>query len=93
MDQPSISTAPIELQPVESSQIDAVGHDPETNTLAVRFRAGAGSIGRTYHYGGVDAALFEQLRKAKSIGSFFHKTIKPNVSAYPYVKIDTRSER
>ena len=42
----------IALTPVKSSQVKAIGHDPATNTLAVQFAHGAGSI---YHYPDVTA--------------------------------------
>ncbi|MGL4692218.1 MAG: KTSC domain-containing protein, partial [Stenotrophomonas maltophilia] len=32
----------IDMQDVESSQIHSIGHDPATNTLAVRFYRGSG---------------------------------------------------
>ena len=32
-------TKTIDMQTVDSSQIHSIGHDPETNTLAIRFRA------------------------------------------------------
>ena len=48
----------IDLIPVESSQIAAIGHDADTNTLAVQFKA-KGGPGSIYHYSGVDAKTFE----------------------------------
>lgn len=39
--------APIALQEVESNQVGAIGYDAATQTLAVRFKRGAGAI---YHY-------------------------------------------
>lgn len=83
-----ISRTPIHLIPVQSSQISAIGHDPNTNTLAIRFQPKAGfDKGAVYHYGNVDAALFGMFQAAESVGSFFYKNIKPNADEYPYVKI------
>ena len=71
MDTTSISTRPIPLQDVKSSQIHSIGHDPETNTLAIRFYRGYGREqrpGSLYHYANVDAAAFAAFRDAESLG-------------------------
>lgn len=62
----------IVMHAVKSSQIDSMGHDPATNTLAVKFKSG----GSTYHYHGVDAKKFAELKAAPSVGSHLHKHIK-----------------
>lgn len=62
----------IALSPVKSSNIKAIGHDPDTNELHVEFATG----GR-YVYEGVDADEFAALRDAKSIGSHLHASVKP----------------
>lgn len=84
-----VSTTPITLSPVQSSQILAIGHDPDTNTMAVQFVRGAQPV---YHYGNVDQELFDRFRNADSIGSFFHRNIKPNPTAYPYVRVDAQAQ-
>lgn len=65
---------------VKSSQIKEIGHEPTTNTLAIRFNSGG-----LYHYTGVDADAFNALHKAPSIGSHFGKSIK---GKYEFKKID-----
>lgn len=45
----------ITMHGVTSSQVKEIGHDPATNTLAVRFSHG----GTLYHYASVDAMLIE----------------------------------
>ena len=63
----------VTLSPVKhSSQIDSIGHDAASNTLAVKFKQGG-----TYHYHGVSAAQFTELQKSKSMGSHLHQHIKP----------------
>ena len=52
------------LTPVESSHVDAVGHDPATNTMRVRFKGG-----RIYDYENVHEAHFEELLKSGSPGA------------------------
>ena len=64
----------ISLTEVKSSQVKSIGHDPATNTLAVQFTRGAGSI---YHYPDVSAEQAKAFIEAESIGSHFGKHIKP----------------
>ena len=64
---------PIELHPVESSQVKAIGYDAESRTLAVAFKHGNGAI---YHYPNVDAETHEAFVKAESIGAFFGNNLK-----------------
>ena len=67
-DAPSIS-----LSPVESSQVQAVGYDPLTNTLAVKFKRGDAA----YHYPGVTPEQHQAFLKAESIGRHFDQHIRP----------------
>lgn len=64
---------PIELTAVNSSQVQAIGYDPDTKTLAVTFTRGTGAC---YHYAGVEPETFEAFKAAESIGSFFGQHIK-----------------
>ena len=64
----------ITLTEVKSSQVKGIGHDLATNTLAVQFTRGAGSI---YHYANVNAEQAVEFITADSIGSHFGKHIKP----------------
>jgi hypothetical protein len=77
----------IEMLPVDSSQIAAIGHDTAGNTLAIQFK-GRNGPGSVYHYQNVDAAAFEQFAAAESIGSHFYKHIKPHADKYPYQKME-----
>lgn len=71
----------IALQPVKSSQVKAIGHDPATNTLAVQFKHGAGHI---YHYPNVTADMHAKFAGAESIGKYFGQHIK----ALPFEKYE-----
>ena len=51
------------LTPVNSSMVNAIGHDPATNTLTVEF-----SAGHRYEYPNVTAAHHAELMAAPSIG-------------------------
>lgn len=85
-----IVTPAIALTRVESSQIHSIGHDPATNTLAVRFLAkrGGDEPGSLYHYANFTAEDFEAFLNAESIGTHFGKHIKVFDKKYPYRKID-----
>ena len=71
----------INMQPVKSSQIETIGHDPDTVTMAVKFKSGA-----VYHYSGVDAAIFANMCEAESVSEYFNKYIKPYPDRFPYQK-------
>jgi len=64
----------IELAPVTSNQVKAIGYDPDTQTLAVCFARGAGAI---YHYPDVAPETHAAFVAADSIGTFFGMHIKP----------------
>lgn len=84
-------TCPITMQPVQSSQIAAIGHDPATNTLAIRFTRGYGRDqrpGSLYHYSNVDADTFAAFLAAESKGRHFGQHIKPFADRYPYTKVE-----
>lgn len=83
---PVIAQSTIQLQPVESSQIAAIGHDAATNILAIQFK-GRNGPGSVYHYQNVDANTFDAFRTADSIGSHFYKHIKPHADKYPYERV------
>lgn len=79
------------MQPVESSQLVAIGHDPDTNTLAIRFYSGWGEkkrVGSLYHYSNFTAEDFAAFRDAESKGKHFGAHIKPFAEKYPYQKIE-----
>lgn len=61
----------VEMEPVVSSYIAEIGHDPDDERLFVNFNSGA-----EWSYGGVTAETYDQMRTSTSIGSFFHENIK-----------------
>ncbi len=81
----------IEMIPVQSSQLHSIGHDPETNTMQVRFLAGRGEQrgpGALYTYQNVTTEDFSAFEKAESKGSHFGKVFKPATDRYPYSRVD-----
>ena len=77
----------IVMDSVESSQIAAIGHDPKTNTLAVKFPANKKGVSSVYHYANFDARQFEAFKQAESKGSYFGQNIKRNTEAFPYENV------
>lgn len=78
----------IAMDAVESSQIAAIGHDSETNTLSIQFSPKKdGTPGSVYHYANFDAEAFAAFKGAASIGAHFGKVIKPHPELFPYVKV------
>ena len=76
----------IDLHPVESTQVGAIGYDLATKTLVVQFKRGARAI---YHYPNVESETFEAFKAAESIGVFFGQHIK----ALPFEKFPSEDEQ
>jgi len=66
-----MSTTAIEMHEVDSSAVQAVGYDVETQTLRVRFNSG-----HTYDYQGVPQGTYDELMAVDSVGRFLHRHIK-----------------
>jgi hypothetical protein len=60
----------MEMQPVSSSNIAAIGFNSETNTLRVEFNNGG-----VYDYESSQQE-YEEILNASSVGSYFHRNIK-----------------
>ena len=82
----------VKLIEVQSSQIHAIGHDPETNTLAIRFKNWKGEVTSLYHYANFTADDFAAFLAAESKGKHFGKNIKPFPDKYPFTKIESAPE-
>ena len=79
----------VKLIEVQSSQIHAIGHDPETNTLAIRFKNWKGEVTSLYHYANFTADDFAAFLAAESKGKHFGKNIKPFIEKYPFTRIES----
>lgn len=78
-DEDLFSRPPQRLSVIDASQpIVAVGYDPETRTMDIKFRTG--TIGRHLH---VDQKLYRMFIQSPSLGGFYNKYLKGN-AAYPY---------
>jgi hypothetical protein len=72
----------MQLTPVISSNIAAVGYDIVRNVLLIQF---LGKV-TTYPYHGVPIELYEEMMKSKSVGSFYVKNIKGRFPNEPLPK-------
>jgi hypothetical protein len=70
----------VEYQPVTSTSVAAIGYDPDTNTLGVRFLNGG-----EFHYYGVSADVFEGMKAATSVGRYLDQYIKK--AGYQYARV------
>ena len=61
----------IKLEPVESSNIAAMGYDKDTKKLHVLFHSGS-----TYEYADVTPEEHKALKTAQSVGKVFHRLIR-----------------
>jgi len=61
----------MEMQPVESSNVAEIGHDPETQKLHIRFKDGS-----LHEYSDVPAETHEELMMADSKGRYVHENLK-----------------
>lgn len=73
----------MDMKPVESSQIHAVGYDADTKTLRIHFKSGG-----VYDYSDVPPTLHQELLAAKSVGSFFHHKVR---GFYTHKKLEAQS--
>lgn len=74
----------VELTPVESSNVAAVGH--QDNTLYVEFKHGG-----LYRYFNVPAETYQAMLAADSVGKFLNAEIKPK-HGYELVDVNDASE-
>lgn len=70
-----------ELIVYDSSQIQRIGWDSQTDTLVVEFLNG-----QVYKYDGVTPSMFGMLACADSVGAIFADSIRLN-PAIPYTKL------
>ena len=61
----------VPLEPVVSSNLEAIGYDTQRQILAVQFKSGT-----LYHYGSVSLELVTDLYAAESKGRFYTAHIK-----------------
>ena len=63
----------MEMIPVQSSSIAAIGYDNDTQTLRIQFK---GKDNPEWEYDEVPPLKYYRLQKAHSPGAYFHENIK-----------------
>lgn len=61
----------MQMVPVRSSAITAVGYDPATRRMKITFKQG-----RTYDFCGVPSDVHQGLVSAGSVGAFYDRVIR-----------------
>ena len=69
----------MDLTPVKSSLITAVGYDEAQKELTVEFKKGG-----VYSYKPVPLPIYTAMQEAVSVGSFFLRNVK---GQYPHIKV------
>lgn len=69
----------MEMQFVDSSNIERIGYDSNSSTLRIEFKSN-----RTYDYSNVPENIFHELKNAPSVGGYHAKNIK---NFYSYTEI------
>jgi len=82
----------IQLTPVKSSQIAAIGYDANSQTLAIRFKVKGDAPGPVYRYANFTAEDWAEFQAAESVGSHFYRHIKPRADRFPYTRIPAPAE-
>ena len=71
----------MEMKPVKSSQIHAVGYDPDKRVLRIQFLSGKERLpGSIYEYDDISPEQADALVKAESVGKHFGAHIKGNAA-------------
>lgn len=73
----------IELMPVASSMFDAIGHNPETNELHVRFKNG-----KRYLHTGFSAKDHDEFTNADSMGKHYNENIR---GKFPHLLVEEQA--
>jgi len=69
----------MEMIPVASSNLEAIGYEESTETLRIQFTNGS-----IYEYRNVPVVVFNDFKQAGSLGAYLNRNIR---NAYPYEKI------
>jgi hypothetical protein len=70
----------MDMIPVTSSLISAIGYDEAQKELTIKFKKGG-----AYSYKSVPHAVYTAMQEAKSVGSFFLRNVK---GQYSYSKTE-----
>lgn len=84
-----------QLIPVKSSNIQAIGYDPETSDLFVQFlvRGKPKAQGPVYKFTNVPDGVFSRFQKAASAGTYFWMHIRGQFRYYVWTGSAWRAQR
>lgn len=71
------NTLKIEMIPVRSSNLRAIGYDKKSKVLRIQFH----DRGAIYDYQDVPAQVYSLMMLSNSVGTFFSEAVKPNFKA------------
>lgn len=63
----------IKTKPVKSSNIEAVGYDKASNTMAVQFKGG-----QLYHLNPIPIKTYQSFIASESLGKYYNECFKAN---------------
>lgn len=66
-----MTTRGIEMQPVNSGNLESAGYDDQAQALFIKFKTG-----QTYRYANVPRRVFDELMAAESKGRYFAAVIR-----------------
>lgn len=78
----------VKMVPVSSSNMAALGYDPDSQVLTVQFHGKDEKSGRVYQYQNVPAWLYGDMLGSDSVGMFFNQTIRANGQLYPFKVVE-----
>ncbi|KAA6459603.1 KTSC domain-containing protein [Acidobacteria bacterium AB60] len=85
----SMASLAVELKPVQSSRIAAIGYDAEGFAMYVKFPpTKAAPTGKVFRYENVSEEIFDDIVNAKSIGTEFNRVIVQNADKFSYTCVD-----
>ena len=69
----------MDMKPVASSNIQAVGYDESSETMRVQFTNGS-----VYEYRNIPIVVYNDFMQASSLGAYLNRNIR---NSYPYEKV------
>lgn len=76
----------VELKPVVSSNISAVGYNETNRLMKIAFKGKEGTF-NTYLYEGVEPEIYANMLKADSIGKYLSENVIRHKDKYKYIKL------
>ncbi len=72
----------MELIPLSSTNLRAIGYDPDTMTMQIQFNNGS-----LYSYANIEPQTYEDMMASGNPGEYFATIIKPQRVRYAYTRV------